>query len=120
MTKEKEAQGKSVFVKRIIAVMGADIIVPEPLAKPVIDKVESNDAWVNLQIAVGNVDEKSRKDLILAAAVKFLKHTELLDLAHAIGELVSQLMEYMKDNPDCRTEPDQDAIHKLLTGDDEI
>lgn len=74
---------------------------------------------MNLQIAVGNAAEESRKDLILAAAVKFLKHTELLDLAHAIGELGSQLMEYVKENPDCRAEVDKDAIYKLIAGDDD-
>lgn len=117
MNKDKEMQDK--FIKLMLALIGADIIVPEPLAKPVIDKVESNDAWVNLQIAVGNADEESRKDLILAAAVKFLKHTELLDLAHAIGELGSQLMDYVKENPDSRTEPDRDAILKMFQGDAE-
>lgn len=117
MNKNKEVQAK--FIKLTLAMIGADIIAPEPVAKPVIDKVDGTDAWTNLQIAIGNADEESRKDLILAAAVKFLKHTELLDLSHAIGELGSQLMEYVKENPDLRTEPDRDAILKMFQGDAE-
>lgn len=42
MSKDKEFQGK--FINIMLALIGADIIAPEPLAKPVIDKVEGNDA----------------------------------------------------------------------------
>lgn len=117
MSKDKEVQGK--LVKLLIALSGADIIAPEPLAKPVIDKVEGSDAWENLQIAVGNADEKSRKDLIFAVAAKFLKHTELIDLANAISSLGMEIMKYAMENSDSRKRPDEDALLSIFNGDTE-
>lgn len=118
MEPNREATVKA--IKFMLAITGMDVITPEPLAKPFIDKVEDSDDWANLQIAVGNADEKCRGALILASAIKFLKHSELLDLSTAISTHLNQLIEYTKDNPDCRVEPDKDAILKMIDGDAEI
>lgn len=118
MEQNREATVKA--IKFMLAITGMDVITPEPLAKPFIDKVEDSDDWANLQIAVGNAEEKSRGALILASAIKFLKHSELLDLSNAISTHLNQLIDYTKNNPDCRVEPDKETIRRMLTEDDDF
>lgn len=101
----------------MLLMVGANILTPESIAKPVIDAANqdeaSKDAFADMAITMGKADPSSRVALIKAIAVQYLEQRELMELSQDLNDVNTEVLAYCAEHDEAR-KPQAEAMEEFL------